>query len=159
MPKKYLKHSGNFWEYYTQKKSAYCLTILIGGNHEAGNYMRELFYGGWLAPDIYYLGSAGIVNIFKGEKKVLRIFGNSGIFKPYHFNTLHPLLPLDNDTKRSCYHIRFLEALRASLISEKVDIGLSHDWPRISPYKGNLKELFKIKPFFEKDVMNICFYD
>jgi len=32
------------------------LTIFIGGNHEASNYLQELPYGGWVAPNIYYLG-------------------------------------------------------------------------------------------------------
>jgi hypothetical protein len=31
----------------------------VGGNHEASNYLRELFYGGWAAPNIYFLGFAG----------------------------------------------------------------------------------------------------
>jgi hypothetical protein len=31
----------------------------VGGNHEASNYMRELFYGGWAAPNIYFLGYSG----------------------------------------------------------------------------------------------------
>jgi len=32
------------------------LTIFIGGNHEASNYLQELPYGGWVAHNIYYLG-------------------------------------------------------------------------------------------------------
>lgn len=32
------------------------LTIFIGGNHEASNYLQELPYGGWVAPNIYYMG-------------------------------------------------------------------------------------------------------
>lgn len=153
MPKKYLKHSGDFWTYYTKEKEAYCLTVFIGGNHESSNYMRELLYGGWAAPKIYFLGSSGIINITKEKKRILRIWGNSGIFKPYHFESPHPKLPLDEDTKRSCYHVRQLDALKGSLIEEKVDVGLSHDWPRNSTKFGNVKELYKIKPFFEKDVI------
>ena len=52
------------------------LTLVIGGNHEASNYMWELYYGGWLAENIYYLGAAGSV-IFNG----IRIAGASGIYK------------------------------------------------------------------------------
>lgn len=37
------------------------MTIFIGGNHEASNYLQELPYGGWVAPNIYYLGRAGVV--------------------------------------------------------------------------------------------------
>jgi hypothetical protein len=36
-----------------------CLFTAVGGNHEASNYLRELFYGGWAAPNIYFMGFAG----------------------------------------------------------------------------------------------------
>ena len=52
----------------------------MGGNHEAANHLWELHYGGWVAPNIYYLGAAGVVN-FGG----VRIAGLSGIFNGRHF--------------------------------------------------------------------------
>ena len=48
----------------------------VGGNHEAANYLWELYYGGWAAPSIYFLGFSGCVK-FGG----LRIAGLSGIYK------------------------------------------------------------------------------
>jgi hypothetical protein len=36
-----------------------CSCTAVGGNHEASNYLRELFYGGWAAPNIYFMGFAG----------------------------------------------------------------------------------------------------
>lgn len=42
------------------KKKAPVLTIFIGGNHEASNHLQELPYGGWVAPNIYYLGESSI---------------------------------------------------------------------------------------------------
>jgi len=48
----------------------------VGGNHEASNYMWELYHGGWAAPNIRYLGAAGCIK-FGG----LRIAGLSGIYK------------------------------------------------------------------------------
>jgi lariat debranching enzyme len=66
----------SFYKYYKGEKVAPVMTIVIGGNHEASNHMYELFHGGWLAPNIYYLGAAGVVN-FGG----LRIGGCSGIHK------------------------------------------------------------------------------
>jgi hypothetical protein len=51
-----------------------CTTV--GGNHEAANHLWELYYGGWAAPDIYFLGFTGAVK-FAG----LRIAGLSGIYK------------------------------------------------------------------------------
>jgi hypothetical protein len=50
--------TGSFlhFRYYSGEKKAPVLTVFIGGNHEASNYLQELPYGGWVAPDIYYLG-------------------------------------------------------------------------------------------------------
>lgn len=45
-----------FPRYYSGEKKAPVLTIFIGGNHEASNHLQELPYGGWVAPNIYYLG-------------------------------------------------------------------------------------------------------
>lgn len=42
--------------YYSGEKKAPVLTVFIGGNHEASNHLQELPYGGWVAPNIYYLG-------------------------------------------------------------------------------------------------------
>jgi hypothetical protein len=80
VPDKY-KQLGGFHKYYTGEKTAPVLTIVIGGNHEASNYMWELYYGGWLAPNIYYLGEAGCVRV-----NGLRIAGASGIYKVTDFN-------------------------------------------------------------------------
>lgn len=52
----------------------------VGGNHEAANHLWELYYGGWAAPDIFFLGYAGVVR-FGG----VRIGGLSGIFKEPHY--------------------------------------------------------------------------
>ncbi len=52
----------------------------VGGNHEASNHLWELYYGGWAAPRIYYLGHAGVVT-FGG----IRIGGLSGIFNAGHY--------------------------------------------------------------------------
>ena len=43
--------------------------------------MWELYYGGWAAPQIYYLGHAGVVN-FGG----IRIGGMSGTYQSPHYN-------------------------------------------------------------------------
>ena len=60
------------------------LTIFIGGNHEASNYLRELHFGGWAAPNIYYMGASNVIRIKKGDHEV-RIGGLSGIYKPHDF--------------------------------------------------------------------------
>jgi len=55
------------------------LTIFIGGNHEAVNYLRDVYFGGWVAKNIYYLGQAGSIYVKKGDTSI-RITGMSGIY-------------------------------------------------------------------------------
>jgi lariat debranching enzyme len=43
MPEKF-RRLGDFANYYNGKKVAPVLTIFIGGNHEASNYLRELYF-------------------------------------------------------------------------------------------------------------------
>lgn len=66
-----------------KEATAPCLTIFIGGNHEAVNHLWELYYGGWVAPNIYFLGFSGCVRVGG-----LRIAGLSGI----HNARDHPLV-------------------------------------------------------------------
>lgn len=84
------------------------LTIFIGGNHEASNYLQELPYGGWVAPNIYYLGYANVITIGG-----IRIAGLSGIYKSQHWmQGHHEKPPYNENTIRSVYHIRNLEIFR-----------------------------------------------
>lgn len=54
-----------------------CFVFIIIHKHiEASNYLLELAHGGWVAPNIYYMGWSNVIN-FGG----LRIAGLSGIFK------------------------------------------------------------------------------
>jgi|LakMenEpi03Aug12_release.lakeMendotaPanAssembly.Ray.scaffolds.fasta_scaffold332443_2 lariat debranching enzyme len=46
--------------------------------------MRDLYFGGWVAPKIYYLGQAGSIYICKGDLKV-RVTGLSGIYNDHDF--------------------------------------------------------------------------
>lgn len=65
-----------FYKYYAGECVAPVLTVFIGGNHEASNHLWELPFGGWVAPNIYYLGYAGVVRC-----NGVRIAGLSGIYK------------------------------------------------------------------------------
>lgn len=147
VPKKYLDMC-SFYKYYSGELVAPVLTIFIGGNHEASNYLQELPYGGWVAPNIYYLGYAGVVNV-----NGVRIAGISGIFKGHDFlRGHHEFPPYTESTCRSVYHVRQLEVFRLKQISGRVDIFLSHDWPTGIYEYGNKAQLLRKKPFFAADM-------
>jgi lariat debranching enzyme len=146
MPTKYYAMH-DFHEYYSGARVAPYLTIFIGGNHEASNYMWELYYGGWAAPRIYYMGAANVIRLGP-----LRIAGLSGIWKGYNYKRPHyERLPYNSDDVRSIYHVRELDVRKLLQIRSQVDVGLSHDWPRGMEWKGDYKQLFRWKPDFEQE--------
>ena len=115
VPDKY-KELGDFHQYYLGKKHASHLTLVVGGNHEASNYFQQLPYGGWLAPNIYYLGYSNVLK-FNG----LRIGGISGIFNRHSINRGHfEHLPYTPNSMRSAYHTRYLEVFRMLQVKEKL---------------------------------------
>ncbi|XP_023934197.1 lariat debranching enzyme [Bicyclus anynana] len=147
VPEKY-QHICTFYKYYSGEKLAPVLTIFIGGNHEASNYLQELPYGGWVAPNIYYLGRAGVVKFGN-----LRIGGLSGIFKGHDYlQGLWECSPYTQNSLRSVYHIRSLDVYRLSQLQEKIHVMLSHDWPRGITNFGDKEHLLRRKPFLREDV-------
>ncbi|CEP02701.1 hypothetical protein PBRA_002668 [Plasmodiophora brassicae] len=146
-PAKY-RTMNTFYKYYSGECIAPVTTIFIGGNHEASNYLFELYGGGWVAPNIYFLGFAGVVN-FGG----LRIAGLSGIFKPAHFNCGYfETFPLDERSMRSLYHVREYEIYRLMQISGDLDVFMSHDWPAGIAGYGDTQGLLRRKPFFRGEI-------
>jgi lariat debranching enzyme len=149
VPQKY-KEIGDFHEYYSGKKTAPYLTVFIGGNHEASNYLFELYYGGWVAPNIYYLGAANVIRCGP-----LRIAGLSGIWKGYDYRKPHfERLPYNNDDVQSIYHARELDVRKLLQIRTQVDLGLSHDWPSRVELCGDHETLFAKKHGFREDSNN-----
>lgn len=115
VPSKYKKAAldGDFADYFNGTKIAPILTVFVGGNHEASNYLQELYYGGWVAPNIYYLGKSGSI-IYKD---VLRIAGLSGIYnKPHYTQAYDERVPFDNSTVRSVYHVRNYETAKLEML-------------------------------------------
>ncbi|KAK9802843.1 hypothetical protein WJX73_005943 [Symbiochloris irregularis] len=148
-PVKY-RSLNTFHKYHSGQLKAPYPTIFIGGNHEASNYLWELYYGGWVAPNIYYLGHAGVVN-FAG----IRIGGLSGIFNDAHYSMGHwEAPPYQGGALRSAYHIRALEVYRLMQLKKPLDVFLSHDWPQGVAHHGDKNQLLRAKPFLKTEVGN-----
>jgi len=155
VPSKYLTMA-SFHRYYSGEKVAPVLTIFIGGNHEASNHLQELYYGGWVAPNIYYLGCSGVVSVGG-----VRIAGISGIYNGRDYHRGHfEAPPYSPSTLRSIYHVREYEVFKLAQLasgsgargdSAHVDVMLSHDWPRGIYHHGDMGQLLRTKPYFRKE--------
>lgn len=147
VPAKY-RHMNTFHKYYSGEKAAPIPTIFIGGNHEASNYMWELYYGGWAAPHIYFLGMAGVVKFGN-----VRIGGISGIYNRHDYYSGHyEKLPYNEKDIRSIYHVREFDFYKLMQLEEPIDIFMSHDWPLGVTSCGDLQNLLRRKPFFEQEI-------
>ncbi|KAH0605375.1 uncharacterized protein H6S33_004597 [Morchella sextelata] len=146
-PEKY-RALGDFHEYYSGKRRAPYLTLFVGGNHEASSHLWELYYGGWAAPNIYYMGASSIVN-FRG----LRIGGLSGIYNPHHYHLPHhERLPYSPKDVKSAYHVRAYDMFKLYQAQEPIDVMVSHDWPQGIEHCGDLDWLLRKKQFFRSDI-------
>ncbi|KAJ3672858.1 hypothetical protein LUZ60_006232 [Juncus effusus] len=144
------REMGSFWKYYSGQEIAPYPTIFIGGNHEASNHLWELYYGGWAAPNIYFLGFSGVIKFGN-----IRIGGLSGIYKPSHYlSGYFERLPYNESDIRSIYHVRYYDVLKLLHVEEPLDIFLSHDWPVGITEYGNWQKLVRSKPFFRDEVEN-----
>ncbi len=139
----------SFWRYYNGDKRAPYPTVFVGGNHEAPNHLQELKYGGLVAPNMYYLGDAGVINV-----RGLRIAGVSGVYVEHHYNIPRKEAPpYPRNEVKSVYHARSEDIRRLSRLSRgSVDIMLSHDWPRDIAFSGDTNDLLRKKPFLRKEV-------
>jgi lariat debranching enzyme len=110
------------------------------------------YHGGWVAPNIYYLGAAGCVDVGG-----LTIAGISGIYKSHDYTLgRFETMPYNHSTLRSIYHTRHFDTYRLHLLSkiatQKPDIVLSHDWPNTIEQRGDVNWLKKRKPFFVDEI-------
>lgn len=148
-PVKY-RELGDFPEYYSGRVTAPFPTVFIGGNHEASSHLWELYYGGWVAPNIYYLGFANVLRFGP-----IRIAGMSGIWKGFDYNKPHSeRLPFNQDDIKGFYHVREIDVRKLLLLREQVDVGLSHDWPRAVERHGDEKALWRMKPDFRQESLD-----
>lgn len=147
VPPKY-RTMNTFYKYYSGEKVAPVLTIFVGGNHEASNYLSELSYGGWVCHNIYYMGYANVINVGG-----VRIAGLSGIFKGRDYLKGHfECPPYDESSKKSAYHVRNVDVFRLKQVKSPIDICISHDWPRGVYHHGNMEALLRYKPFFREEM-------
>ena len=147
-PEKY-RIMGDFNKYYKGIVQAPYLTIFIGGNHEASNYLEQNYYGGWVAPNLYYLGRSGLINV-----KGIRIGGISGIFNKYdYFRGNYEKSEEDiKGNKKSIFHLREYEIAKLSHVKNKIDIFMTHDWPTNLVSDEDKEMVFKKKPHFKNDI-------
>lgn len=139
---------GDFPKYFTGQKRAPALTLVVGGNHEASRYFATLPHGGWLAPNIWYLGHAGCVQV-----RGLRIAGLSGIWWAPDYHKPHFESHFDGDERYSAYHVRHSDVQQLRRLGPGyVDIFISHDWPAGIEAYGNLSGLLAQKPWFRRDI-------
>lgn len=109
---------------------------------------HDRYHGGWAAPGFYFLGYGGVINIGG-----LRIGGMSGIYKQYDYEKGHyEMIPLNEQQKKSIYHIRHYDVYKMLQIKEPMDIFLSHDWPLGIERYGNTAELIRKKSYFRGEV-------
>ncbi|CAD5206817.1 unnamed protein product [Bursaphelenchus okinawaensis] len=151
-PEKY-RELRTFYKYYSGEQVAPVLTVFIGGNHESIAFSQELPHGGWVAPNIYYLGFASVIN-FGG----LRIGGWSGIYKHHDYMYNHfEAPPFLNKQEISAYHVRSIEHYRLQLLQTEgssLDIFMTHDWPNGITKFGNEQQLLRFKHHIKNDVDN-----
>ncbi|EOD12981.1 hypothetical protein EMIHUDRAFT_76618 [Emiliania huxleyi CCMP1516] len=104
----------------------------------------RLYYGGWVAPNIYFLGYAGVVSVGG-----VRIGGLSGIYNGRHYHTGHCEAPPYSDSDmRSAYHV-----LRLLQLRQPMDVFLSHDWPAHIATMGDTNALLRKKSFLRDEAV------
>ncbi|EPS40025.1 hypothetical protein H072_6142 [Dactylellina haptotyla CBS 200.50] len=147
VPPKY-RHMGDFYKYYNGSRVAPIPTIFVGGNHEASTHMWEVNLGGWVCPNIYYLGGTGVINV-----NGIRIAGVSGIYNENSYRKpRYEKPPFDDRSMRGAYHYRAHELFKLNMLSGDVDVFISHDWPEGITKYGNEKKLLQAKYHFRAEV-------
>jgi lariat debranching enzyme len=168
-PPKY-RALNSFYRYFSGEKVAPVLTLFVGGNHEASNHLQELPHGGWVAPNMYFLGRAGVVDV-----NGVRVGGLGGIYNERHYRRgVFEAPPYGADTLRSVYHTRALDAFRLCQLrpaavgggalgaaagrhaddpsGRQIGLFLSHDWPKGVARHGDTPALLRRKRFLADEV-------
>lgn len=122
----------DFAGYYTGSKKAPIFTVFIGGNHEAWKSLEKHRQGGFVVPNIYYLGRSGVVCI-----SGINVGGLTGIYNSHAYKK-----PLTPENFKSWKYYR--EEDVAKLKGKDVDILLLHEWlvptPDLEVLAGEIPE-------------------
>eukprot|EP00768_Dysnectes_brevis_P003460 gnl/Dysnectes_brevis/2469_a2952_1207.p1 GENE.gnl/Dysnectes_brevis/2469_a2952_1207~~gnl/Dysnectes_brevis/2469_a2952_1207.p1 ORF type:complete len:401 (-),score=88.92 gnl/Dysnectes_brevis/2469_a2952_1207:30-1232(-) len=138
IPQKYWSE-GSFWKLYTQDKDHPLVPkipiITIAGNHESTSYLAEIPFGGWVAPNVYYMGHSSLLHIVH-QGRMIKLGGISGIF---HYHTYRKpritCLPIrDTFIAKDWYRVRHPDVtlLTQSILMDSTNAPLvvaTHDWP------------------------------
>ncbi|CAM3372429.1 serine/threonine protein phosphatase [Corallococcus sp. ZKHCc1 1396] len=128
-----------FAEYADGLKRVKRPLYFIGGNNEDFEALHDLPDGGELAPDVHYLGRAGLRTLGG-----LRVAYLSGIHAPRFID--QPLKrPTSLDTAKQAGYFRTDEVARVAALQD-VDLLLVHEWPRGIVQKARDERLAPERP-------------
>lgn len=155
VPSKY-QRMGDFHQYYHNDEfKPPCLTLFIGGNHESMRHLMLLPHGGFVAPNVYYMGYSNVI-WYRG----IRIAGLSGIWKRWDYDKRRfSWQELENGNQwtqkvKELYHVRNDDVKPLFQLQKPIHVVMSHDWPTGVAYHGDLHWLIQNKPFFKKDLQS-----
>ena len=111
----------------------------------------QLYYGGFVAPNMYFLGLSGCVRF--GD---LRVAGLSGIYKSGDYCRPYSGCPpyRTPGALKGAYHVRELDVWKLSQLRERVDVFISHDWPQGVAVHGDMGALMRAKPFLRDELQD-----
>jgi hypothetical protein len=98
-------------------------TLFIGGNHEPWNVLEALPEGGYLQPNLEYLGRSGLRTFGP-----LRIAGLSGVHSPRAIDNPRQRWPFPPAQARDASYYRREDLKRLARLAP-LDVLLLHEWP------------------------------
>lgn len=123
-PKKY-RELGDFYRFHSGSEKFPVPLLFIGGNHEPWNFLDENRDGGFLAPNIEFMGRVGMREIMG-----TRIAGISGVHSPKHFTAPHPKWPYPVSMRKQASYFSS-DDIHKVLEFGNADILLLHEWPSL----------------------------
>lgn len=93
-------------------------SFFLDASLNACKLTRRRYHGGWLAPNIYYLGAAGSLYVQPTTADptpapAIRLSGLSGIYKSFDYRRGHfEGVPFNEKSVKSAYHVREYDVLK-----------------------------------------------